>query len=93
MPMDDVAALRVRGKLFVRLHQDGQSLVVRVDAEERELLLSAKTETFFITDHYRDHPWILVNLATVDRPQLEAVLQNAWRLRAPKSLVTKVFGT
>lgn len=80
-------AFKVRGKLFARLHQDGESLVVRVDPEQRELLLRAGDEAFFITDHYRDHPWMQVRLAVVDHGQLQALLHYAWRLRAPPALL------
>jgi hypothetical protein len=80
-------AFRVRGKLFARLHQDGESLVVRADLDEREVLVQADPRSFFVTDHYRDHPWVLVRLGSVSRTLLTEVLEQAWRLRAPKRLV------
>lgn len=83
-------AFRVRGKLFARLHQDGDSLVVRADFDQREVLMQADPRAFFITDHYRDHPWILVRLASVSRDQLSQVLEHAWRERAPQRLVREL---
>ena len=80
-------AFRVRGKLFARLHQDGESLVVRADLDEREVLVQADPRSFFVTDHYRDHPWVLVRLGSVSRTLLTEVLEQAWRQRAPKRLV------
>lgn len=80
------AAFRVSGKLFARLHQDGESLVVRADVEQREGLVQAYPKIFFITDHYRNHPWVLVRLASISRDELSEVLEEAWRLRAPKRL-------
>ena len=53
-------AFKVRGKLLARLHQDGEALVLRVDFEEREMLMMEQPETFYITDHYLNYPWILV---------------------------------
>ena len=80
-------AFRVRGKLFARFHQDGESLVVRADLDEREVLVQADPRSFFVTDHYRDHPWVLVRLGSVSRTLLIEVLEQAWRQRAPKRLV------
>jgi hypothetical protein len=80
-------AFKVKGKLFVRLHQDGDALVVRIDEEEWDRRMLADPETFFITDHYRDYPWILVRLATVKRDDLHLLLAEAWRQVAPKSLL------
>lgn len=80
-------ALRVRGKLFARLKEDGETLVLRVDAADREALMRAAPDAFFITDHYRDYPWVLVRLAAVDRSRLGELLEDAWRRAAPRVLV------
>ncbi len=53
-------AFHVAKKLFVRMHQDGESLVIKIDFEERAMRIRAEPETFYITDHYRNYPWILV---------------------------------
>ena len=79
-------ALKVRGKLFVRLHQNGEHLVVHCDFDAREVLLRAHPEHFEVTDHYRDHPWVLARLATVPRSLLAEVIEAAWLERAPKRL-------
>ena len=81
-------ALKVRGKLLARLHQSGECLVLRADLLDREILLQSDARVFFITDHYRDHPWILVRFASVDPDALPELLERAWRLVAPKSLVS-----
>ena len=85
-------ACKVKGKLFVRFHQDGESLVVRVEFPERESLLKADPETFYITDHYLNYPWILVRLANVREDQLSELLKQAWRLVAPPRLVASFYG-
>jgi hypothetical protein len=79
-------AFRVRGKLFARLHQDGDALVVRVSFDQREALMLAHPRSFFITDHYRNDPWVLARLGVVSRALLAEVLEEAWRQRAPKRL-------
>jgi hypothetical protein len=77
------AAFKAGGKLLARLREDGETLVVRVDPEARDLLMRSEPETFFITDHYAGHPWVLVRLPRVERAALEALLEEGWRLVAP----------
>src|SRR6266404_6821569 len=79
-------AFKVRGKLFARLHQDGESVVVGVNFEEREEMMSADPEKFYITDHYRNFPWMLVRLTKVRSDQLRDLLIGSWRRVAPKQL-------
>ena len=44
-------------------------------------------ETFYITDHYRGYPAVLVRLASVDPEGLRVLLEQAWRSKAPKGLI------
>ena len=81
-------AFKVGGKLFVRLHQDGESLVVKIDPGERAVRMKADPETFYITDHYLNYPWILVRISSVDAADLRDLLEEAWRLSAPRRLVS-----
>src|SRR2546421_12105596 len=76
-------AFRVGGTLFARLHQDGESLVVKIDPDERRMRMSADPETYFITEHYRNYPMMQVRLANVDVDDLRDLLEQSWRRRAP----------
>jgi hypothetical protein len=80
-------AFRVGKKFLARLWEDGEVLVVKIGFDEREILMKADPETFFITDHYRGYPSVLVRLASVDPDDLREVLEQAWRQHAPKRLV------
>lgn len=80
-------ALKVRGKLLARLHQDGECLVLRVDIIDRQIMIQSAPGTFFITDHYRDYPWILVRFSAAQARELPALIERAWRLVAPKRLI------
>ena len=44
-------------------------------------------ETYFVTDHYRGYPAVLVRLAAIDADELEARLEQAWRSKATKTMV------
>ena len=79
-------AFKVGGKLFARLHQDGTSLVVKIDPGERTMRMKAEPETFYVTDHYLNYPWILVRISSIDPNDLRDLLEEAWRLSAPKRL-------
>ncbi|HVJ55040.1 MAG TPA: MmcQ/YjbR family DNA-binding protein [Aliidongia sp.] len=80
-------AFRVGGKFLSRLHQDGNSLVVRIGMDEREMLMAADPETYYITDHYRDYPSMLVRIDKVAAESLHRLLEQSWRAIAPKRLV------
>lgn len=81
-------ALKVRGKGMCSLRTDPDALVVRViDLGDREALLQGRPDVFFSTAHYDGHPYVLVRLEAVDRGELAELLEDAWRLRAPKRLV------
>jgi hypothetical protein len=76
-------ALKVKGKLFVRLREDPDSLVVRMPFEQREGMLADDPETYYLTDHYRPYPWMLVRLSKVREDALREVLLIAYRAALP----------
>lgn len=82
-------ALKVAGKGgMCRLRTDPDALVLRVsDMGEREALLQGQPEAFFSTPHYDGHPHVLVRLDAVDPQELAELIEEAWRLRAPKRAV------
>src|SRR6185295_16308735 len=53
------------------------SLVVRTDFEQRAALLADDPETYYLTDHYLNHPTVLVRLARVKPDQLRELLAAA----------------
>jgi hypothetical protein len=62
-------ALKIRGKLLACLPShssaESDSLVVRVDFEQRAELLAAAPEVYYITDHYLGYAAVLVRLSRV----------------------------
>ena len=79
-------AFRVRGKLFARMHQSEDAVVLRTDFFERDVLMDTRPEAFYVTDHYEQHPWVLARLSTVRLADLRRLVRRAWRLAAPESL-------
>ncbi len=80
-------ALKVRGKLLARLHQSIDCLVLRTDFLDRQILMQAAPSAFFITDHYRDYPWVLVRFSAIEARELPSLIERAWRLVASKTQV------
>lgn len=81
-------ALKVRGKLLTRLREDGDSLVVRhVGFYEREILIEAEPKIFYVTDHYRGWPMVLVRLSAASPAAVRQLLFRSWREIAPRRLV------
>jgi hypothetical protein len=83
-------ALKVRGKLMARLKEDNQTVVLRTTWEERERLMARYPEVFFITEHYRKYPWVLLSLPASSSTLATQAVALAWRLSAPKALVAQL---
>jgi hypothetical protein len=73
---------KVRGALFARFHQDGESLVVRMAIDKRDDMIAADPDTYFITDHYLNYPWILVRPTRIRPDALRDLLRAAHRAAA-----------
>jgi hypothetical protein len=83
-------ALKVRGKSFVRLKENGRDVVFLLEnVDEQEHLLETAPDIYYITDHYRGWPAILARLAKLKLAECRLRLERAWRLKAPKTLVRK----
>jgi hypothetical protein len=85
-------AFKVGGTLFARLRDDIGALVVRTSMDDRQELMAADPETYFITDHYFNYPWILVRLSRVHPDAMRDLLRGAWRLAAADKKKGKAKG-
>lgn len=77
-------ALKVKKKMFVRLKEDGETIVLKTTFEEREELIAADPETYFITDHYLNYEYVLVNLKKVKPDALEDLIRGSYKLTQAK---------
>lgn len=85
-------ALKVNGKLLacIAVHRSAEknSLGInQISFEEREAMVAENPGTFYFTDHYANHPIILVRLSKVRREMLRSLIETAWRRVAPKTVV------
>jgi hypothetical protein len=58
-----------------------------IDVADAEALLKGQPDVFFTTPHYDGWPGVLVRLEAVDPVQLAELIEDAWRIRAPKRLI------
>jgi hypothetical protein len=76
-------ALKVRGNLLTCLavHKSAEpgSIAVRIDFDQRAGLLAEAADTYYLTDHYRNYPVVLVRLSRVRIDELRDLLGAAWR--------------
>src|SRR5260221_7983005 len=72
-------ALKLKKKLMVRLREDGDVVLV-VGFDKRDLLMAARPEAFYTTDHYRDYPSVLVRLGKAGLSELRDCVRWAWEL-------------
>jgi hypothetical protein len=86
---DGSPVLRLRGCFMAGLaaHRSAEphTLVVRIGFDEREGFLEDAPDTYYLTDHYRRHPVVLVRLSRVDRDALRDLLGMSWHLTAAKA--------
>jgi hypothetical protein len=62
---------------------DGETIVLNTSYEEREELMVHDPETYFITDHYLNYPYILVSLSRVHPDALGELIDASYRLAKP----------
>jgi hypothetical protein len=85
-------AFKVAGRLFVWMSPSGDAdgaLALRVDPDEKPLLVESNPGVYFETPHYHGHPILLVHLDAVSPADLADRIEDAWLLRAPRRLLAE----
>jgi hypothetical protein len=88
-PCYGTPGFRAGKKLMLRMWEDGEVLVVKCGDDERDRRLKADPETFFVTDHYKGYPAVLVHLSRVSVADLRALIEIAWRRVASKRMLAE----
>jgi hypothetical protein len=83
---------RVRGKLFAWMarERDGGGLAVRVDRDEKHLILDSNPEVYFTSPHYNGYPGVQIRLEAIGRAELRERLEDAWLIQAPRRLAAEL---
>jgi hypothetical protein len=76
-------ALKIQGKLLACVpanrSAEPDSLVVRVDFDDRAELLAAAPDVYYVTDHYVDYNDVLVRLSRINPDVLRDLLGMAYK--------------
>jgi len=76
-------SLKVGGKMFacIAIHSSAEpnTLGLRIDMAQRDDLIAADPDTYYLTHHYVDYPIVLVRMRRVHPDALRDLLQAAWR--------------
>ena len=76
-------AFKLRGKLFawmpVKKSVEPGTLAIRIDFDRRADLIAEAPEVYYLIDHYKDYPAVLVRLSRIDAEALRDLLRGAWQ--------------
>lgn len=81
-------ALKVRGKLLVRLREPGV-VVLMCEIEEKEFLMQAAPEIYFETNHYKGWPAVLARLDVIEPDELREHIEKTWRKSVTKKMLAE----
>jgi hypothetical protein len=79
-------SFRVRGKIFVTVHEDGQGVNLKLPRDEHEALVASRPDVFG-TVTWGQLIRTSVRLEAADPGELGELVQEAWRAVAPKRVV------
>ncbi len=80
-------ALYVRKRILARLREDGETVAIKIDLFDRDVLLEADPEAFFLTDHYRPYPMVVMRLSKARPAVARELFEEAWQKVAPRRLL------
>jgi hypothetical protein len=82
-------SLKVRGLLLtcpaINKSAEPGSLAVRISFEDRDELIAAAPDIYYITDHYAPYPSVLVRLSRIRTDALRDLLQMSWKFVTAKT--------
>ena len=86
---DGSKVLKAGGSFMAGIASDesaeADSLVVRCELDDRELLLEDAPDTYYVTDYYEKYPVVLVRLAEVTEDALRDLLSVSRKMALAKS--------
>ena len=89
-------ALKIRGTMFacIPTNKDAEkdSIVVRLDFPQRDELLAAEPDVYYLKEHYVNYPCVLARLKKIHPDALHDLIGMAWTYmnkKAPKRRAVK----
>ena len=82
-------SIKVNGALMaciaVNKAAEPNTLMVRIDFDQRDAMIEEAPETYYLKDHYAPYPAVLVRLSKVTEPELRDLLNASWRFVTSKT--------
>ncbi len=89
-------ALKIRGTMFACVptnkEAEKNSIVVRLDFPQRDELLAAEPDVYYLKEHYVNYPCVLARLSRIHPDALHGLIGMAWTYmnrKAPKRRAVK----
>jgi hypothetical protein len=80
----------VAGRMFITVPDDQTSFAVRCPKLERDELIAAEPEKFWVPPHEAGSAWVRARLAALeDLDELYDILVDSWRQAAPDHLIER----
>lgn len=77
------SSLKAGGKMLAcqAIHKSAEpdSIVVKIPTDQRDELIAAEPDVYYITDHYVNYPSVLVRLPRINQDALRDLLAMAWQ--------------
>lgn len=83
----DTPIFKVKKKMVVRQWDEPDIIVIKIDFPLRSTLIEGAPDVFLTIPHHEPSPLMLVRLNKVRLADLEYLLEQAWRMVAPKLLI------
>lgn len=81
-------SIKLGTKFLLREREPGILALQRPSIDERDMLIEADPELFFVTDHYRDYPYVLIRMDRLTPDHFRALFETIWREKATKSQIS-----
>jgi hypothetical protein len=83
------SALKLHGKMIVctptNKSAEPDSIVACIDFRERDELLAAEPDVYYVKEHYEGYPCVLARLNRIHPDALRGLIRMAWEYRNAKS--------
>jgi hypothetical protein len=76
----------IHDRFLTRVHDKEEAVVLQIGSMEmREMMLEAEPDLFYITDHYRNFPFVLARLKALTKTSFKSMLEGRARQLAEMS--------
>ena len=89
LPHFDNPSFRAHGKIFATLSEENRRGVVKLTAEQQEVMTSAEPKIFASVPAWGKHGWTYLHLAFADADTVRGALLTSWRNVVPKKLAAE----